>query len=118
MTEDDVRMKNLRSFTSETAKTAGKKGGQASGKTRRRKKQVREIARTLLYAQAVPEYAQYAESLGVEGDADYLTVGLARVLERAMAEGDLKSLSGLIELAGLNELPKDEKTAVKIVDDV
>lgn len=40
--------KNLRPFTSKTAKAAGKKGGVASGKTRRSRKTMRELLKSLL----------------------------------------------------------------------
>lgn len=98
---------NLRPFTSdqdrEEAAKNGRKGGVASGKARRQKKAVREVAEQILAMDAPLSDAQKAQlrNLTKAKNADLTVqfVGLFRLAQKALS-GDKAALEMLIAYAG------------------
>ena len=96
---------NLKKFGSEREpREAGRKGGQASGKARRRKRDMREAARLLLNLPATGENTiKNLESMGIsERDFTNQMVLMVRVFQKLVVTGDVRAAEFLRDTAGYN----------------
>lgn len=92
---------NLRPPTTDEARERGRAGGIASGKSRRRKRAMKQMAREMLAASVDADNAErLAEEFGVEpDDADYQTAILAALVRRAVA-GNVNAIQLIATLTG------------------
>ena len=89
-------------FNKENAKEYGTKGGQISGEVRRRKKNMREMARTLLELPLTgKENIENLKKLGVDTeDITNQMAVLVSMMKAALVDGDVKAATFLRDTAG------------------
>lgn len=100
--------------TPEELREMTQKGGIASGKARRRKKELREFTRDFLMQEAVPALKGNMGTLGVEAEEmSNLAAMVVRMFSKAVNQGDLNAARTLIEWAGMAPLQEmQENTAI------
>lgn len=100
--------KNLKPVrTKSEARERGKKGGKASGESRRKKKTYRELTQAMLSAKVDNEEMKaIALQFGIK-DLDVKTLTLLGMI-RAAAGGSHNAFDRLVELSGENESTDDE----------
>lgn len=119
--------KNLKPFkkgrSSEEAVRNGKKGGENSGKSRRKKVELQKIVRDMLNSKAsrYPVLAQIAEKYGIDGTITVKELISLGAMLKAAADGSAGDLLKLMEIVGENptETPpdtEDEELKVVFVD--
>lgn len=88
--------------TSEEARERGRKGGIASGEARRRKKGMKDMAKTLMEMDVVGETNRNnLTKFGVkEEDQNYTTAIVVRLMQKALIDGDTHAIRLLGELTG------------------
>lgn len=99
-----ANIENLRVPTSEEAREIGRKGGIASGKARREKRNLRNAVEAILNAPAPTEHVEKMKAAGVEDNDYFAALGYA-LIKRAM-EGDVAAFNSVRDLIG--EKPKEE----------
>lgn len=102
---------NLKTPTSKQARELGKKGGQASAKKRRERKQMQEVAKIVLDMPIEPGEVKDLEGITFEDYPDVnLTVGELAVLAVAKKarKGDVAALTFLRDTAGEKPIEKVE----------
>lgn len=104
-TEDEPKQDkadNRKKFTKDNAKDFGAKGGQISGEVRRRKKNMREMARALLDLPITSaDTKKKLESLGIDAeDTTNQMALLVRMMQSALVDGDVKAATFLRDTAG------------------
>lgn len=89
-------------FNKDNAKEYGAKGGQISGEVRRRKKNMREMARALLDLPITSaDTKKKLESLGIDAeDTTNQMALLVRMMQSALVDGDVKAATFLRDTAG------------------
>lgn len=89
-------------FNKDNAKAYGAKGGQISGEVRRRKKNMREMARALLDLPITkPETKKKMQDLGIDAeDVTNQMAVLVSMLQAALMQGDVKAAAFLRDTAG------------------
>lgn len=89
-------------FNKDNAKEYGTKGGQISGEVRRRKKNMRDMARALLELPITnSETKKKMEQLGIDAeDTTNQMALLVRMMQAALVEGDVKAATFLRDTAG------------------
>ena len=89
-------------FNKDNAKAYGAKGGQISGEVRRRKKNMREMARALLDLPITSaDTKKKLESLGIDAeDTTNQMALLVRMMQSALVDGDVKAATFLRDTAG------------------
>lgn len=93
-------------FTKETAKESGRKGGIASGKARRRKRDMKQAMNMLLSAPANEANKEKLKSLGIDPDeADNQMLMLAVAMQKAL-KGDMRAIEYITELTTINATNK------------
>lgn len=116
--------KNLKPFkkgrSSEEAVRNGKKGGENSGKSRRKKVELQKIVRDMLNSKAsrYPVLAQIAEKYGIDGTITVKELISLGAMLKAAADGSAGELLKLMEIVGENptETPSDtEDEEIKVV---
>ncbi len=97
---------NLIPFTKETAKEAGRKGGIASGKTRRRKRDMKQAMNMLLSTPVNKANREKLKALGIDPDeADNQMLMLAVAMQKAL-RGDMRAIEYITELTTVNATNK------------
>lgn len=97
---------NFRPFTSEQsheeAVKNGRKGGKASGKSRRERKTVQRILSDLLDSDIkdMPQFANLAEKLGVDGDKSVKDIFTLICLLNTVKSGNLQDLERVMKILG------------------
>ena len=104
-TEDEPKQDKVdkrKKFTKDNAKDFGAKGGQISGEVRRRKKNMREMARALLDLPITSaDTKKKLESLGIDAeDTTNQMALLVRMMQSALVDGDVKAATFLRDTAG------------------
>lgn len=102
---------NLKTPTSKQARERGKKGGQASAKKRKERKQMQEVAKIVLDMPIEPGEVTDLEGITFEDYPDVnLTVGELAVLAVAKKarKGDVAALTFLRDTAGEKPIEKVE----------
>lgn len=101
----------------------GKKGGENSGKSRRKKVELQKIVRDMLNSKAsrYPVLAQIAEKYGIDGTITVKELISLGAMLKAAADGSAGDLLKLMEIVGENptETPpdtEDEELKVVFVD--
>lgn len=116
--------KNLKPFkkgrSSEEAVRNGKKGGENSGKSRRKKVELQKIVRDMLNSKAsrYPVLAQIAEKYGIDRTITVKELISLGAMLKAAADGSAGELLKLMEIVGENptETPSDtEDEELKVV---
>ena len=89
-------------FNKENAKEYGAKGGQISGEVRRRKKNMREMARALLDLPLTNKQTiDKMKELGIDAeDTTNQMALLVRMMQSALVDGDVKAATFLRDTAG------------------
>lgn len=89
-------------FNKDNAKEYGTKGGQISGEVRRRKKNMRDMARALLELPITnSETKKKMEQLGIDAeDTTNQMALLVRMMQAALVDGDVKAATFLRDTAG------------------
>lgn len=103
----------------EEAVKNGKKGGEASAKSRRGKKTIQQILNTVLdgYISTLPQFVPIAKKLGVESDKSIKELFSLICLLNSVKTANLSDLERLVKLLG--EDKQDENADVlKKLDDV
>lgn len=111
---------NLKRFGIEREpREAGKKGGQASGAARRKKREMRTAAKTLLNMAVTGENTiANLEALGLsEEDMTNQMALLVRIFQKAMATGDVRAAEFLRDTAGYNPETKLKEQQFKYEKD-
>jgi len=96
---------NLKKFGSEREpREAGRKGGQASGEARRRKRDMKAAAKLLLNMPAIGENSiKNLEIMGFdEQDMTNQMALMVRIFQKAIATGDVRAAEFLRDTAGYN----------------
>lgn len=99
----DVAQNDLKPIrTTEEAKKRGRNGGIKSGEVRRAKKNMREVAKTLMSMEVAGDRnKQNLEMFGIpKDDQNYQTAVVVRLLQKALVDGDTSSIRLLGELTG------------------
>lgn len=109
--------KNLRVPTSEEARKIGRKGGKASGKSRREKKTIQNILTTLCDSKCsdIPQFKKIATKLGLDGDKSvkelFTLVSTLNALKTAKMD-DLVKMSELLgEQRELHSESEEQQTS-------
>lgn len=93
-------------FTKETAKEAGRKGGIASGKKRRRKRDMKQAMNMLLSTPVNEANKEKLKALGIEPEeADNQMLMLAVAMQKAL-KGDMRAIEYITELTTVNATNK------------
>lgn len=95
-------MDNLKKLTPEEAREIGRKGGLASVEARRKKKSMREMAKTIMDMQVVGESNKHnLAAFGIEEDEQtYQTAMIVRLVQKALVDGDTSAVRMIAELTG------------------
>lgn len=104
--------KNLIKLTSEQAREAGRKGGIASGKARRKKADLRKAFEMLLSEEAADE--ELKKELKAKGYEDSNEMALALVMLKAALEGDVRAFKEISNLVARKDLLDIEEQQEKI----
>lgn len=99
----DVAQNDLKPIrTTEEAKKRGRNGGIKSGEVRRAKKNMREVAKTLMSMEVAGDRnKKNLELFGIpKDDQNYQTAVVVRLLQKALVDGDTSSIRLLGELTG------------------
>lgn len=112
-----MNKKNIEGYphSPEEARENGRKGGRASGETKRRRKAMKEIARTILAASCQPgmEASQLVDELDIELPEGYnLQFDVLLAIARKAIEGDVRAATFLRDTAG--EDPRDLLAAERL----
>ena len=116
--------KNLKPFkkgrSSEEAVRNGKKGGEKSGKSRRKKVELQKVVINMLNSKAskYPALTQIAEKYGIDGTITVKELISLGAMLKAAADGSAGELLKLMEIVGENptETPSDtEDDELKVV---
>ena len=104
-TEDEAessKADNRKKFTKDNAKDFGAKGGQISGEVRRRKKNMRDMARALLDLPLTNQQTiAKMRELGIDAeDTTNQMALLVRMMQSALVDGDVKAATFLRDTAG------------------
>ena len=93
---------NRRKFTKDNAKEKGSKGGQISGEVRRRKKNMREMAKALLDLPLTNKQTiEGLKKLGIDAeDCTNQMALLVRMMQLALEQQDVKAATFLRDTAG------------------
>ena len=88
--------------TKEEQREIAKKGGQASGAARRRKRDAKSAAKLILNLPALNNIEQNLKALGIEDERDYtnLVAIMARAFDKGMT-GDINAMRFLVEMANI-----------------
>ena len=105
----------------EEAKTRGRNGGLKSGEARRQKKNMREMAKSLMEASVSKQMGNVRDTLkrmGIdENDMTYQAAVVVRMIQKAMVDGDVNAVRVLGELTGeLNRFGVIDIDEEKIID--
>ena len=94
--------KNLRTPTTNEAREIGRKGGIASGQSRREKKTIQKILADLLDSEIKdnPQFAKLASKMGVESDKSIKDIFTMVCLLNSVKSGNLGDLERLSKLLG------------------
>lgn len=106
--------------TTQEARERGKNGGIKSGIARRAKKSLQQLAKSILETQVNDDKAKgFLHSFGLdEQDQNYQALMIAKLLNKALKETDVKAIQTLTTLAGFDggTLPLAEDTSVETID--
>ena len=88
--------------TKEEQREIAKKGGQASGAARRKKRDAKSAAKLILNLPALKNIEQNLKALGIEDERDYtnLVAIMARAFDKGMT-GDINAMRFLVEMANI-----------------
>ena len=105
----------------EEAKARGRNGGLKSGEARRQKKNMREMAKSLMEASVSKQMGNVRDTLkrmGIdENDMTYQAAVVVRMIQKAMVDGDVNAVRVLGELTGeLNRFGVIDIDEEKIID--
>ena len=105
----------------EEAKARGRNGGLKSGEARRKKKNMREMAKSLMEASVSKQMGNVRDTLkrmGIdENDMTYQAAVVVRMIQKAMVDGDVNAVRVLGELTGeLNRFGVIDIDEEKIID--
>lgn len=105
----------------EEAKARGRNGGLKSGESRRQKKNMREMAKSLMEASVSKQMGNVRDTLkrmGIdENDMTYQAAVVVRMIQKAMVDGDVNAVRVLCELTGeLNRFGVIDIDEEKIID--
>ena len=104
----------------EEARERGRLGGIKSGIAKRAKKNLQQLAKTILETQVNDDKAKgFLHSFGLdEQDQNYQALMIAKLLNKALKETDVKAIQTLTTLAGFDggTLPLAEDTSVETID--
>ena len=94
--------KNLRTPTTNEAREIGRKGGIASGQSRREKKTIQKILADLLDSEIKnsPQFAKLASKMGIESDKSVKDVFTMVCVLNSVKNGNLGDLERLAKLLG------------------
>lgn len=103
------------------AKARGRNGGLKSGEARRQKKNMREMAKSLMEASVSKQMGNVRDTLkrmGIdENDMTYQAAVVVRMIQKAMVDGDVNAVRVLGELTGeLNRFGVIDIDEEKIID--
>ena len=102
------------------ASERGRIGGIKSGEARRAKKSLQQLAKSILETQVNDDKAKgFLHSFGLdEQDQNYQALMIAKLLNKALKETDVKAIQTLTTLAGFDggTLPLAEDTSVETID--
>ena len=90
--------------TKEEARERGRIGGIKSGEAKRAKKNLQQIAKTILEAQVKGKDAQqFLHNFGLdEQDSNYQALMIAKLLNKALTETDVNAIRTLAQIAGID----------------
>lgn len=93
--------------TKEEQREIARKGGQASGAARRRKRDAKSAAQLVLNLPALKNIEENLKKLGIEDEQDYtnLVAIMARAYDKAMT-GDINASRFICEMAGITPAQK------------
>ena len=101
-------------FTKETAKEAGRKGGIASGKSRRRKKSMKQAMNTLLSLEVSEKSKDKLKQLGIDEElCDNQMLMMVSAFQKAV-KGDTRAMHFIASITGDYSMNEAEKQKVKI----
>lgn len=105
----------------EEAKARGRNGGLKSGESRRQKKTMREMAKSLMEASVSKQMGNVRDTLkrmGIdENDMTYQAAVVVRLIQKAMVDGDVNAVRVLGELTGeLNKYGLFDISEENIID--
>lgn len=106
--------------TTQEARERGRNGGIKSGIARRAKKSLQQLAKTILETQVNDDKAKgFLHNFGLdEQDQNYQALMIAKLLNKALKETDVKAIQTLTTLAGFDggTLSLAEDTSVETID--
>lgn len=104
----------------EEARERGRTGGIKSGEAKRAKKNLQQIAKTILEAQVKGKDAQeFLHNFGLdEQDQNYQALMIAKLLNKALTETDVNAIRTLTQIAGIEKgiLSLADDTSVNTID--
>lgn len=105
---------NLKVPTSEEARINGRKGGIASGKARKKKKTLNEIARALIDCDLNEKQKKEIQKMGLNPeDFNQWTACVLGLMKASAKNGDVKAFSKLQEITGEASTPSAEEESQK-----
>ena len=120
--EKGVAKKDLKPVrTKDEAKERGRNGGVKSGEARRQKKNMRELAKSLMETTVSAKMTNIRDTLAKMGvsknDMTYQAAVVVRLIQRAMVDGDTNAIRVLAELTGdLTRLGWTEDADPNVID--
>ena len=120
--EDGMAQKDLKPVrTKAEAKERGRNGGIKSGEARRQKKNMREMAKSLMDTTVSSQMTNVRDTLSRMGvdknDMTYQTAVVVRLIQKAMVDGDTNAIRVLAELTGdLTRLGWTEEADPNVID--
>lgn len=105
---------NLRRLSTDEARKIGKKGGKASGETRRKKKSMKQAMDYLLSLPVIDEYMETLEQLGIDADdADNQMLVVAKAFQKAI-KGNVDAMKFIASITGSVPMNEAEKKKDKL----
>ncbi|WP_286144713.1 KGG domain-containing protein [Bacteroides caecimuris] len=106
--------RNLRRLSTDEARKIGKKGGKASGETRRKKKSMKQAMDYLLSLPVIDENMETLEQLGIDADdADNQMLVVAKAFQKAI-KGNVDAMKFIASITGSVPMNEAEKKKDKL----
>lgn len=106
--------RNLRRLSTDEARKIGKKGGKASGETRRKKKSMKQAMDYLLSLPVIDENMEILEQLGIDvDDADNQMLVVAKAFQKAI-KGNVDAMKFIASITGSVPMNEAEKKKDKL----
>jgi hypothetical protein len=105
---------NLRRLSTDEARKIGKKGGKASGETRRKKKSMKQAMNLLLSLPVSEKNMETLEQLGINtDDADNQMLVMVSMMQRAI-KGNVSAAQFIASVTGSTVMTEAEREKIKL----